>query len=94
MLTKCALSKQAPPSPPSWLTDSLPALQEEFAQDSFGPQMRWSDKFQQWQPRIRCNDCPGTLYNTDAADPTKNFRVHLANMKHIQNRNERLARGS
>ncbi|KAB8346142.1 hypothetical protein FH972_023188 [Carpinus fangiana] len=82
-----------PPTPPSWLTDSLPALQSEFKQDSFGPQMRWSDKFQQWQPRIRCNDCPGTLYNTDQADPTKNFRVHLANMKHIQNRNERLARG-
>lgn len=64
----------------------MPAFRQEFPQDSFDAHMRWSEKHSVWQPRIRCNDCPGTLYNTEEEDPTRNFRIHLLNQKHLRAR--------
>ncbi|KAI9654582.1 MAG: SWI/SNF chromatin-remodeling complex subunit [Alyxoria varia] len=45
-----------------------------------------------WQPRIRCHDCQGMMYNTDERDPTANFKVHLHHSKHKAKRDERIAR--
>ena len=47
----------------------------------------------QWQPRIRCLDCQGTLYNVDQSDPgLANFRNHLKFSKHLKLKEERKRR--
>ncbi|MBE7179708.1 MAG: hypothetical protein INR71_00610 [Terriglobus roseus] len=46
----------------------------------------------QWQPRIRCNDCPGKLYNVGPGMSADNFKTHLTNRKHREAVETRLAR--
>jgi len=36
----------------------------------------------QYQPRIRCTDCPGKFYNTGPGQTLENFEIHLKNRKH------------
>ena len=46
----------------------------------------------QFQPRIRCNDCPGKLYTAHAAQVVEDFEVHLRNRVHRENVQDRLRR--
>ena len=49
----------------------------------------------QWQPRIRCHDCPGMLYTVDEGDMNlTGFRGHLRFSKHVRAREERVAKES
>ncbi|KAF2671079.1 SNF5-domain-containing protein [Microthyrium microscopicum] len=48
----------------------------------------------QWQPRVKCLDCPGRAYNTGEGQTLRNFEVHLKNRKHkeiveVRRKNER-----
>jgi SWI/SNF-related matrix-associated actin-dependent regulator of chromatin subfamily B protein 1 len=36
----------------------------------------------QYQPRIKCNDCPGKLYTAGVGQTVDNFEVHLKNRLH------------
>lgn len=45
-----------------------------------------------WQPRIRCDDCPGKLYTAVAEKTIEKFEVHLKNKKHKAMVEERLAK--
>jgi SWI/SNF-related matrix-associated actin-dependent regulator of chromatin subfamily B protein 1 len=44
-----------------------------------------------WQPRIRCDDCPGKLYTAVPVDTIGRFEIHLKNKKHKQQVDSRLA---
>lgn len=45
-----------------------------------------------WQPRIRCDDCPGKLYTAMPEKTVEKFEVHLKNRKHKAMVEERLAK--
>ncbi|KEQ83162.1 SNF5-domain-containing protein [Aureobasidium pullulans EXF-150] len=45
-----------------------------------------------WQPRIRCDDCPGKLYTAVREDTIGKFEIHLKNRKHKAQVDARLAR--
>ncbi|GAB7352620.1 hypothetical protein MBLNU459_g2995t2 [Dothideomycetes sp. NU459] len=45
-----------------------------------------------WQPRIRCDDCPGKLYTALPDDTVEKFEVHLKNRKHKAAVEERINR--
>lgn len=47
-----------------------------------------------WQPRIRCDDCPGKLYTAMPEQTIEKFEVHLKNKKHKAMVEERLAKES
>ena len=49
--------------------------------------MKW-----QWQPRIRCDDCPARLYTALPDETAEKFEVHLKNRKHKAAVEERIAR--
>lgn len=68
-------------------------LRAEYPSDAFEPTMRWYGEQREWQPRFRCNDCSGMVYNTDPANPTDNFRVHLRNAGHRRKVEARLRGG-
>lgn len=42
------------------------------------------------QPRIKCHDCPGKLYNAGEGQTLSNFSVHMKNSKHRKNVENRL----
>ncbi|KEQ72069.1 SNF5-domain-containing protein [Aureobasidium namibiae CBS 147.97] len=44
-----------------------------------------------WQPRIRCDDCPGRLYNAAREDTVGKFELHIKNRKHKAMVDARLA---
>jgi SWI/SNF-related matrix-associated actin-dependent regulator of chromatin subfamily B protein 1 len=86
-ITPLPASSSTPAPPPQWLLSALHNLRQAYPQDSFEPSMRWNNAVQEWQPKIKCNDCPGQVYKTNAppSDPTENFRVHLDNRRHRGN---------
>lgn len=43
-------------------------------------------------PRIRCNDCPGKLYNAGPDHTVSNFETHLKNRQHMNNVAKRTGR--
>ena len=45
---------------------------------------------QKWFPRIRCNDCPGKVYNAEPGKAAENFGVHLKNRVHRERVDARL----
>ncbi|KAI5206592.1 hypothetical protein AUEXF2481DRAFT_8609 [Aureobasidium subglaciale EXF-2481] len=45
-----------------------------------------------WQPRIRCDDCPGKLYTAVKEDTIGKFEIHLKNRKHKAQVDARIAR--
>lgn len=45
-----------------------------------------------WQPRIRCDDCPGKLYTALPEDTVEKFEVHLKNKKHKAAVEDRISR--
>ena len=47
----------------------------------------------QFQPRIRCNDCPGKLYTAQPGQVVDDFEVHLRNRQHRDRVQERLRGG-
>jgi SWI/SNF-related matrix-associated actin-dependent regulator of chromatin subfamily B protein 1 len=44
-----------------------------------------------WQPRIRCDDCPGKLYTAVREDTVGKFEPHIKNRKHKAMVDARLA---
>lgn len=59
-------------------------MQENLG-ESYTGVMRWSKDEGTWQPRIKCLDCANNIqYKTDPAEPTRNFRAHIANEAHKQ----------
>ncbi|KAG9554589.1 hypothetical protein KCU77_g19416, partial [Aureobasidium melanogenum] len=44
-----------------------------------------------WQPRIRCDDCPGKLYTAMREDTIGKFELHIKNRKHKAMVDARLA---
>ncbi|KAF1931571.1 SWI-SNF complex subunit [Didymella exigua CBS 183.55] len=43
-------------------------------------------------PRIRCQDCPGKLYNAGPGQTVTNFELHLKNRQHMSNVSNRIGR--
>ena len=43
----------------------------------------------QWLPRIKCNDCPGKLYQAGPGTTVENFEIHLRNRQHKEKREAR-----
>lgn len=43
----------------------------------------------QWLPRIKCNDCPGKLYQAGPGTTVDNFEIHLRNRTHKERREGR-----
>ncbi|KAJ4320562.1 SWI/SNF chromatin-remodeling complex subunit [Neodidymelliopsis sp. IMI 364377] len=43
-------------------------------------------------PRIRCQDCPGKLYNAGPGQTVTNFELHLKNRQHMSNVSGRIGR--
>jgi SWI/SNF-related matrix-associated actin-dependent regulator of chromatin subfamily B protein 1 len=43
----------------------------------------------QWLPRIKCNDCPGKLYQAGPSTTVENFEIHLRNRQHKERREGR-----
>ena len=43
----------------------------------------------QWLPRIKCNDCPGKLYQAGPGTTVENFEIHLRNRQHKERREGR-----
>lgn len=43
-------------------------------------------------PRIRCQDCPGKLYNAGPGQSVTNFELHLKNRQHMSNVSTRIGR--
>lgn len=43
-------------------------------------------------PRIRCQDCPGKLYNAGPGQTVTNFELHLKNRQHMSNVSSRIGR--
>lgn len=62
---------------------------ENFANPATGEKqvVKWM-----WQPRIRCDDCPGKLYTAVREDTIGKFEIHLKNRKHKAQVDARLAR--
>ncbi|KAH8926069.1 SNF5-domain-containing protein [Atractiella rhizophila] len=72
--------------PPQWLLNCVTTLRSAWPNDRFEtvPKPNLPDGW-----RIRCNDCPGNLYNVGPEESLTNFEVHLRNRSHrlnIQNR--------
>ncbi|KAK5114510.1 hypothetical protein LTR62_002445 [Meristemomyces frigidus] len=76
------------------------AVMKAYAVDANGKNIKLSPepgasppaglKFQ-FQPRIRCNDCPGKLYTAQPGKVVEDFEVHLRNRTHrlaVQDRQE------
>ncbi|KAL9090807.1 MAG: hypothetical protein Q9159_001748 [Coniocarpon cinnabarinum] len=87
-----------PPPPPAWLAQAVDRLRVECPNDRFEGTMRMNKDVpeghpEHWQPRIRCFDCSGTLYNVSPNDlELTNFRSHLKFSKHVKAREERIRR--
>ncbi|KAF2233021.1 SNF5-domain-containing protein [Viridothelium virens] len=62
-------------SPISTATNE-PIKQEQLQAEQEAGRVKW-----QYVPKIKCNDCPGRLYNF----PVENFEVHLKNRQHLNN---------
>lgn len=51
--------------------------QDQLGPDGGGDKIKWT-----FQPRIRCNDCPGKVYTVGPGTTVENFEVHLRNRQH------------
>ncbi|PVF95056.1 hypothetical protein CPB86DRAFT_817517 [Serendipita vermifera] len=85
---------EGPPERPSWLNDELERLRSKYPESVFDvvpkprPAGAGPDTPVEW--RVRCNDCPGKLYNPGAGDTLNNFEIHLRNRQHRLRVGERL----
>jgi SWI/SNF-related matrix-associated actin-dependent regulator of chromatin subfamily B protein 1 len=46
----------------------------------------------QYIPRIKCNDCPGKIYNAGPGQTADGFEVHLKNKFHKEKVEQRVAK--